>query len=102
ESYEQHLKICPTKGKPPEAEQKVITFELSVWQRFLAGLKHCLTRQIGDTRKCPDCGHEFVPEDETHTEAVNAYVGIFGDPNAKQPEQPQPEGTDSGKDQKKS
>ena len=90
ESYEQHLKICPTKGRPPEqgkiAEQKVISFDVNVWQRFRAGLKHCLTRQIGDTRKCPKCDHEFVPEDETHGDAVAAYVGIFGDPNDK-PEQ---------------
>jgi len=31
-----------------------------------------LVRQIGDHRKCPECGHTFVPMDSTSQEAIDA------------------------------
>ena len=39
-------------------------------------LKEILLRNVGDNRKCPKCGHSFIPDDTTSKETYEIYKEI--------------------------
>jgi predicted RNA-binding Zn-ribbon protein involved in translation (DUF1610 family) len=41
-------------------------------------LKEVLIRSVGDTRKCPHCGEEFIPKDKTANDAWRVFKRLFG------------------------
>ncbi len=41
-------------------------------------LREVLIRSVGDTRQCPHCGKNFIPNDRTAAEAWNLFKTLFG------------------------
>ena len=44
---------------------------------LLEQLKNVLINQVGDTRMCPHCNKDFIPDDKTAKEAWKLYKKLF-------------------------